>query len=229
MSARVHPGETCASWAMHGFLEFICGPHPETRDPKPVLTVYILTVNTLTVYIWHFGGALLAVHTWHPREMHMAPGRDVRLLGHARLPRIHLRSAPNLDCTYMAIGGINSIYMALRGIGSTYMALGGRYIDRTYMAPGRDVRLLGHARIPRIHLRSAPDRIYMALRGIDSIYMALYRQSIYGTRERRAPLGPCTDLSNSSVVRAEPRIDSIYMVLEGIDSKYIYGTRGALY
>lgn len=31
LSARVHPGETCASWAMHGFIEFICGGSARAR------------------------------------------------------------------------------------------------------------------------------------------------------------------------------------------------------
>lgn len=31
VSARVHPGETCASWTMHGFLEFICGGSARAR------------------------------------------------------------------------------------------------------------------------------------------------------------------------------------------------------
>jgi hypothetical protein len=31
VSARVHPGETCASWAMHGFLLFLCGASTRAR------------------------------------------------------------------------------------------------------------------------------------------------------------------------------------------------------
>jgi len=31
VSARVHPGETCASWAMQGFIEFICGNTARAR------------------------------------------------------------------------------------------------------------------------------------------------------------------------------------------------------
>lgn len=31
ISARVHPGETCASWTMHGLIEFICGNSPRAR------------------------------------------------------------------------------------------------------------------------------------------------------------------------------------------------------
>ena len=31
ISARVHPGETCASWTMQGLIEFICGNSPRAR------------------------------------------------------------------------------------------------------------------------------------------------------------------------------------------------------
>ncbi len=31
LSARVHPGETCASWTMQGFLEFVCGSSARAR------------------------------------------------------------------------------------------------------------------------------------------------------------------------------------------------------
>jgi hypothetical protein len=31
LSARVHPGETCASWTMQGFLDFICGTSTRAR------------------------------------------------------------------------------------------------------------------------------------------------------------------------------------------------------
>ena len=31
LSARVHPGETCASWAMQGMLDFLCGPSARAK------------------------------------------------------------------------------------------------------------------------------------------------------------------------------------------------------
>ena len=133
-----------------------------------------------------------------------APGGDVRLLGHARFPRIHLRYSLSLSCSralslslsrslarslsrslslavslalsslplsrgtcthhlgtpcdgasFLAFSNssavrtqprnprpetcIDSIYIDSVHIDSVYMARGGRLIDSTYMAPGRDM------------------------------------------------------------------------------------------